>query len=550
MTNAISALLHDIGKFYQRTGIWPDLTKFKKYLVFRNGKYLYYHAAYTGSFINTYIGNKKIEFLAASHHLPKESIIKNADIIASAHDRRDSDYDDSHDENYILMRLSSIFHLIGEDFHNMIVPLVDLSSFTAFKKAEELSIKQAKKEYFDLFMNFVYNIKKISNKNLNLFYHHLYPLVKEYLYCIPANTYKVDKCFVSLFDHLKLTTAVVNCLKQTKEKQQFAIIKYHLHGITDFVYCDDDLDLIYGRSAFIKLLEDFIVYRIIHEFGLTYDNILYAMGGQGRIIVPNNQTLIKKLNHVYDIIIKKVNIRQVGIINFVLSYDIYDENNLKSGKFKRALSENEKNLIKFKKFVDKGINKVDYYSIGKKIINNNIIIEYNFGKKNHNISDISFLGLGYINFNPRKEDDICYYQTYNGFNIGESKNYKIVRNYQLDNNAVLILMDIVDTANIITNKINKNAQSFSTFLTLSRTIELFFTRIVSDLCLKMPVNIIYTSGDDIVLITSSINKDVVIKTIIDGFDEFTSFNQAFKWKVIIEPINDEISQVYKKIKNK
>ena len=83
MRTTLAALLHDIGKFYQRTGISLE----KQYYRYtkNNG---YYHAGYTAKFIEEYI---KLAFdqpfnlinESASHHIDSEGIVKISDIISS-----------------------------------------------------------------------------------------------------------------------------------------------------------------------------------------------------------------------------------------------------------------------------------------------------------------------------------------------------------------------------------------------------------------------------------------------------------------------------------
>lgn len=59
MKSTLAALLHDIGKFFQRTGYKLNLNKYLKYLVFKNNKYYYWHSAYTTSFIENFISKNQ-----------------------------------------------------------------------------------------------------------------------------------------------------------------------------------------------------------------------------------------------------------------------------------------------------------------------------------------------------------------------------------------------------------------------------------------------------------------------------------------------------------
>lgn len=543
----ISALLHDIGKLYQRTGIWIDINGFKKYLVYSKGIYLYYHSAYTGSFLNEYLGIENITSLAASHHLRQTSIIRSSDIIAAAHDRRDSDYDNNSNDAFILMRLSSIFGLIVSN-NNQILSLKKLNDFSGFTTPKKIELNKAKSEYLKLFGEFKEDFKILKGIDSKLLINYLYPILKEYTYAIPANTYKVEKSFVSLFDHSKLTAAVARCLELSDKKAKFIIVKYKLDGITDFVYQDDDIEKIYQRSCYIKLFSDFIVYAILNEFGLSYPNIMYSLGGQGRILIPNSESFINKISYIYSKINQVVNIKHDGIIDFVLSYDIYSENDLKKGKFKSDLPNNENIILKNSKIKKTNIKSVDYYSICDTIINNEIIIEYNFRNNTNNNSVIYFNELGSIIIDSKTNNDSSFYQSYNGGLIGETISYNIIRNHQINKNSVVVFMDIKNTNLLFNQKISKQHQSFSTFLTLSRTLEMFFSKIVAKICEGFNLNLIYTSGDDIVLITDKINADNIVMALIDGFKKYTMNSNEIEFNIKISEINNSIKDTLKKLK--
>ncbi|HEY8445035.1 MAG TPA: hypothetical protein VIK94_02780 [Bacilli bacterium] len=132
-----------------------------------------------------------------------KSLIKRADIIAAAHDRHDSEYDDNVDENYITERLHSIF---DED---KIIPLVAITEFKYPVTQDEKSIKIATSEYRRLFNHFINNLKNIP-QDLNLLHHYLYPRLYNYTSTTPSNTYQTKNPTISLFEHLKLTSAICN----------------------------------------------------------------------------------------------------------------------------------------------------------------------------------------------------------------------------------------------------------------------------------------------------------------------------------------------------
>ena len=117
---AYGALLHDIGKFYQRTYEKSDLSKreLETTRYHKNGNYYsHLHSGYTSRFLNKYLEmNNEFEKLTSEHHHIDESehflnIIKKADQIASAIDRQD-ELKDNEAENkkgsFITARLYSV----------------------------------------------------------------------------------------------------------------------------------------------------------------------------------------------------------------------------------------------------------------------------------------------------------------------------------------------------------------------------------------------------------------------------------------------------------
>ena len=127
---AFSGLMHDIGKFYQRTDIFSDLTDAEKDLtpIANAGYHTHLHSGYTSKFFRKYLKRfDGFERITSSHHLLNTDefsrILKDADCIASAIDRKDED-NDTEEKNrtgaFQVVRLSSVMSEIdfGEERHN------------------------------------------------------------------------------------------------------------------------------------------------------------------------------------------------------------------------------------------------------------------------------------------------------------------------------------------------------------------------------------------------------------------------------------------------
>jgi CRISPR-associated protein Csm1 len=103
---ALAGLLHDIGKFYQRTGeeLPKNSYELSSYCPMKFGEYFtHQHSAYSAeffksvvgkqgefSFIDTMIGDESFENISAKHHkpsTPREWIVAIADRVASGFER-------------------------------------------------------------------------------------------------------------------------------------------------------------------------------------------------------------------------------------------------------------------------------------------------------------------------------------------------------------------------------------------------------------------------------------------------------------------------------
>lgn len=309
---AFAGLMHDIGKFYQRTKSVSDLTEEEKRLtpMSVHGYNTHLHSGYTSRFFHKYLRiNNEYEMLTSSHHLKEldefSNIIRKADQIASSIDRKDEE-SDTEEKNEVgsfqTVRLSSIFNEVNfgktkeagifelNTFSNIGFPQVD---FDAKNKIESVQ------EYKDLFEEFVDEI----NKDINLegkvdkyCFDKFYSLLFEYATLIPASTYEGNKTYVSLFDHLKLTSAIASTLAlNDMNDDSFMMFEFDVSGIQKFIFKvtegkDTKRDIaksLRGRSFLVSAITNIITYSYLNEFGLTQSNIIFNTGGGALLLLPN-----------------------------------------------------------------------------------------------------------------------------------------------------------------------------------------------------------------------------------------------------------------------
>jgi len=483
METIIAALLHDIGKFYQRTGEKLGSDPVDNSFIKDYGSYK--HAAFTSKFISKYLPQlNNYIYPAASHHQVNSEISK-ADHLASAHDRK-SDVEEDQEYStgrydYILKRLNSIFNDISltskKDIEKKYVEITDLDNYSYIDHQKEKDIELAKKKYKHLFDEFVEECKRINESDIINIHHYLYPLVKKYTTSIPSATYQKGnpgfKPTVSLFDHLKLSAAISATLKSMDYKYgeknpdlKFVFLEYDLSGTQNFIYKVTEGEKTKGaiakslrtRSFFLVLLTDIVGYKILDEFNLSYENLLLSTGGRGIILLPKTNDFEERVNNAITIIEEEIYIKFKGDISFAIAVNEIEESEFEN-YYDKIMSPDKKQVIisKKQKFINllqndkfryikeplkracilcesndiisddlcQDCNKfIDLNTILVK--NKNLIIEYDFAnQKNNPRLSFDFGKLGKINIYTGIPtiDKGNFYLSINSNIIGESKYY-------------------------------------------------------------------------------------------------------------------------------
>lgn len=620
MRITLAALLHDIGKFYQRTGRRFD-NKYYEYA--KNDGY--YHACYTAQFIADVLGIKldlAYNFLkdSAGHHRDADGSVKIADIIASGHDRRDADITDLEIEDtekiaeqklkdeYKAIRMNSIFNEVKTtDNQKNKASYVKLTSYDNYEitdqnYANSLKADTAKavKEYNDLFDEFLNEINKLKEHGYDsyeMLHQLIYPIIKKYTTTFPANTMSAFPT-VSLFEHLKLTAAIASCLeKDQSQKKPFVLFDYDISGIQAFIYQITEGDKskqnisksLRTRSFYLNIFADFVAYYIANEFKVSYENILYSSAGRGRILLPNTNDFEIKIKSICNKLEEEIYQLHHGKLAIIFSYEEVDGLDLKNSNLS-DLKEGRKEIGNRKqkfvnliakpdfKFVRNATNKLctmcninestgDLCEFCSKMIelndnviaeSNEFVVEFNYDnnktekelykeKTRNFILKIGNLGhmLFYVN-TIAKINPNSYYLSINNYKIGEVKYYarsinskisfqdieKIKKNDLGDNKIAVIKMDVDNLGYIFFKGLsdkdinNKDKQTISKILTLSRNLDNFFTHKLVDICGEN-VYINYAGGDDLVIIVPGWQSLELVLKINQEFKKYTTENSSF-----------------------
>lgn len=354
----LAALLHDIGKFYQRADkplnskneLSTSVRNMVDYVCpqYVNGNYKYQHSIWTLQFL-TEIENKLkqipgfegIDFseenkrnsifaLSASHHKPStklQAIVTLADWWSAGSDRRENDEQENMTTNYgntynrfRETPLHSIFNEINKEKKtntNVAFGLKPLSInendfFPNIVANNEGRLSQD--EYNNLWRQFKEEINKLPISTFEIFKENLVYLLKKYTWSIPSST--IDMATVSLFDHLKTTAAFADCLYEyteenkdsfTYEGKHIKINEGHypvllvggdLSGIQKFIYniaSRKASNSLKGRSFYLQLLIDTIILKIIQHKDIKASNAHVVYSSGGKFyMLLPNTEKVKK----------------------------------------------------------------------------------------------------------------------------------------------------------------------------------------------------------------------------------------------------------------
>lgn len=348
---SLAGLLHDFGKFTNRSSNYVKNIKNKEYETYK-------HPVLSKEFICFLEENKIIESsellenlkeLVLKHHesytfkevnlsvkdIKNEKLQRIGNIVAradnySAAERRNETVENDQKENthWTKKPLNSIFETISlKNYVNK-----EVSSYFAYKLKtlnyetifpqklatgiDANSFKEnEEEELYNHIFNFLEEVKKINSSNYDIFFSQLYLLMEKYMWCIASDT-QTKISDISLFDHLKSTSALAlssykyhkenNLLEngnQPKEKiKQFRILIGDVSGIQNFIYDDIKSEgaakTLRGKSFFVKMISDAIALYLIKELELNLTNIILTAGGKFYILLQNTEDSIKKIEEI------------------------------------------------------------------------------------------------------------------------------------------------------------------------------------------------------------------------------------------------------------
>jgi CRISPR-associated protein Csm1 len=373
----LAALLHDVGKFWQGAG--------------GEGR----HQELSKRFVEEIlqlpdnIDEKLLSTLVLRHHDRSDlamdlrvsglqeysterrlaKVISEADNISSAMDR---EYDE---ESEVRQPLIPIFPQIHEEKNTnkkdyYYLPLeLSLDNIRDPLQEGSYNTNHVNKLHSELWNQLCNEVKEISTSDPEVWIHNLYYLLQNYTTFVLTAGYKT-KPDIPLFDHLKTTAAIADCLykftteentpviEHLGESKPYLLIEGDLSGIQNFIFQVASPEearkgmskRLRGRSFWLTLLMDAVATKIIDELGLPETNILWNTGGHFLIIAPNldrNEEIIVLLRESLN---KRLFVEYGGKLFIAISALECSEKDVKNfGATKEGLT-HKTNMLKRQKF--------------------------------------------------------------------------------------------------------------------------------------------------------------------------------------------------------
>ena len=298
----LAALLHDINKvFIPDTSYKTLIEKFNiKDSELENGIKCHHEK----DFENVELAGDSIAY-----------VIYAADKIATAAER-------GREENGKLefTPLKSIFNTLNENNQNKVYnPEIISKNSTINYPLEQCTEDIANK---------LDNIKQDLQKKIGTivyereYLNYLLETFEIYLSHFPSSYLNEERADISLYDHIKITTAISSCIyqyleekrikdykselinsKEEFEKQDiFLLQSMDLSGIQQFIYkqydTKDALKNLRARSFYLEILLENFIDEILTDLELSRANLLYSGGGHAYLILPNTDNVKRYLDNI------------------------------------------------------------------------------------------------------------------------------------------------------------------------------------------------------------------------------------------------------------
>lgn len=377
----LAALLHDIGKFHQRSvSSQKELPESVREQIGSicptfNNRHTHIHALHTYHF---FAGHEEIfpgtiedykdstlSYVSARHHKKNlsglEKIVQFADSLSSGQDRASIINESSqtayaYKKQRLLNPFDVVFDLREKDSRSYF-PLSPLRrDGMIFAKRENDNSKSLEEEYALLWETFIEETKKLPSTSFVNQVNTLLYVLHKYTWCIPSDTSNLSD--ISLFDHLKTTAAIAHILFRSEEvlgetpssfdglcgenKNRFALFAGDFSGIQKFIYqisSKGAAKTLKGRSFYLNLIQDVVLTELKDLFGVFDAHILMNTGGKFQLLVPNDSGLLEEAAELVNRMNRTLLDEYDGILYLATGYHAFSANHFMAKKNTTSFSD-------------------------------------------------------------------------------------------------------------------------------------------------------------------------------------------------------------------
>lgn len=347
----IGGLLHDIGKFYQKT-----LTQQERSGETANAKKQevgYSHALYTKEFIDKHkksipYGDSGIYEQSSYHHNTGDNeyarVISAGDRLSSGLERKkeESNSDNEISHSSLMLPLSSVFPSINIGKGDSASPLKYSVRSLSFDNIFAGDIEENSPQvYKKLWNEFTKDFEAIGTTSAYIYIAKLASLLEKYTWTIPASSRKEDGQDVSLYDHLSMSAAISAALFRYNEikglhaeddvfggvMEKYRLVLGDISGIQKFIFKNlkynsekKSAKRLRGRSFLVSMMSDIVAHYILSELGYTPINMIMNAGGRFAILVDGSEETLEEIKSLEKIIEKDFYKNYNAEITMVLDY--------------------------------------------------------------------------------------------------------------------------------------------------------------------------------------------------------------------------------------
>lgn len=365
-TVTLAALLHDIGKLYQRAakGDKQTLSSDARGMTSQvgRGQNSYAHCLWTVDFIGRhwrvlapFVKNRgEFEALASCHHNPRsddpaQQIVALADRASAGMDRDPAD-ESAKGIGYYRRPLDSVFSGLNvpEQTHSpkpVVHHLDDLHGGRLFPVPKP-ELDTVQDEYGGLAESFDTMFGRLKAGSPDTFLENVASLITRYLWCVPSST--IDACAdIPLGDHLLTSAAVASALAAAKYCDQaepgtvgLRLVSGDVTGIQNFIFgltgeTNRQLaKLLRGRSFTVRMLTRLGVRMLTDAAGVSSLCALSVAGGRFSVLLPDTESSRRALAEVRSRIDRWLHARFFGELQFVIDEGVpFARDELARGRF-------------------------------------------------------------------------------------------------------------------------------------------------------------------------------------------------------------------------